>query len=121
MGNRGAKYAHINTRMSDHFLYVIASNELGPCKLGVSNDPPSRLKQLQTGHPEVLKLFHQEPASAENVKILERLLHRDINHLRKHGEWFNLSTEHAIAHVQFTLIHYDDTPELKEKVRQRKV
>lgn len=108
--------------MENHFLYVIASaSGIGPCKLGVSNNPEARLKQLQTGHPESLKLYHQEPASAENVKILERLLHRDINYLRKHGEWFNLTIEEAITHVRFTMIEYDDTPELKEKVRLRRV
>jgi hypothetical protein len=109
--------------MTDHYLYVIApaNHEAGPCKLGISHDPSARLQQLQTGHPELLKVYHQEPASAENVKILERLLHRDINYLRQRGEWFKLSVEDAITHVRFTLIQYDDTPDLKEKVRLRRV
>jgi hypothetical protein len=105
------------------FLYVIAAAEhqLGPVKLGLSNEPEKRLKQLQTGHPEFLKIYHQEEASDKNVKVLEKLLHRDINYRRQRGEWFNLSVAEAIDHVRFTLIHYGDETDLKEKVQQRRV
>lgn len=95
------------------FLYVIAASPAGPVKLGVSNDPERRLRQLQTGHAERLHLFHTEPVDSERSRLFERLLHRDINHHRQHGEWFRLTAEAAILHVQFTIIEYDLEPDLQ--------
>jgi len=103
------------------YLYVISSSKDGPCKLGLSENPEARLKQLQTGHPTLLQIYYQEPTTQNDVKALEHLLHRDINHLRQHGEWFKLSVEHAIAHVKFTIIRYADIENLTEKVRTGKI
>jgi hypothetical protein len=101
-----------------HFIYVIAESEAGPCKLGISNDPSKRVRQLQTGHVGQLRLWHAEPAEAAKVKSLERLLHRDLRHHRVRGEWFNLSVRDATLHIQFTMIAYDSVADLAEKVRR---
>lgn len=103
------------------FLYVIAGYREGPVKLGFSADPERRVKQLQTGHAEPLYLFHQEPIMADRARLYEGLLHRDIRHHRMRGEWYNLTVEQAIAHVQFTFIEYDLVDDLAEKVRRRRI
>jgi T5orf172 domain len=96
--------------MPDQFMYVIAANSEGPVKLGISADPDQRVRELQTGHPEPLKVLHREPVDTERVRLFERLLHRDNNHHRLHGEWFDLTVEQATAYVIFTLIEYDLVP-----------
>jgi hypothetical protein len=93
--------------MTLSYLYIIAANDQGPVKLGVSDNPGRRLKQLQTGHPQVLSIFHQEQVNAELAYFLERNLHKDIAHKRVRGEWFELSVKEAALHIQFTLIHYE--------------
>lgn len=89
------------------FLYVIAAREQGPTKLGISDDPARRLKQLQTGHPETLMIFHKEAVDAPLAYYLERNLHKSISHRRLRGEWFDLAVAEAISHIIFTLIHYE--------------
>jgi hypothetical protein len=88
-------------------MYVISARPEGPVKLGISADPDQRVRELQTGHPEPLKVLHREPVDLERVRLFERLLHRDNNHHRLHGEWFNLTVEQATAYVIFTIIQYD--------------
>lgn len=88
-------------------MYVIANNTDGPVKLGISHDPHSRTKQLQTGHVDKLEVFHQEPVDKSKIKIFERLLHRDNRHYRIRGEWFNMSVKDAICYIQYTIIRYD--------------
>jgi hypothetical protein len=92
--------------MSLSYLYIIAASEAGPVKLGVSDQPARRLKQLQTGHPQVLTIFHQEEVSADLVYFLEHNLHTDIRYKRLRGEWFSMTVAEAIGHVRFTLIHH---------------
>jgi hypothetical protein len=104
-------------------MYVIGPSEDGPVKLGISDDPDRRKAKLQTGHPTRLRVYHQEPIpdGKGKARLLERLLHRDIRHLRALNEWFNLTVEHAIAHIQFTLIQYGDVDNLAEKMRLHRI
>lgn len=86
------------------FLYIISASEQGPVKLGFSQDPAKRVKQLQTGSRETLKLFHTEEVDDARVKIAERALHRLVGHHRISGEWFNIPVEDAISEVVFIRI-----------------
>lgn len=88
------------------YLYVIAASPDGPVKLGYSDRPERRMRALQTGRPDRLSLYHQEPVSATQARRYEQRLHRDLNHIRTGGEWFAMTTEQAIAEVRFTLIEY---------------
>ncbi len=99
--------------MRDKFLYVIAAYPAGPVKLGLSGDPPRRLRQLQTGQAERLVLHHCEAVEAARGSLLERLLHRDVRHQRQLGEWFAMSVAEAISYVQFTIIQYALVDDLK--------
>lgn len=93
---------------ASHFLYVIAAETTGPVKIGISNDPDKRLRQLQTGHVASLSLHHAEPIAAHKVKTMERLLHRDMAHRRVRGEWFGMTVDEARRQIAFTIMRYDD-------------
>ena len=92
--------------MSQCFLYIIAENEHGPVKLGFSNDPFKRVKQLQTGSNVVLKIFHTQEIEFKDRIKLEKLLHKAIKHYKVHGEWFSLSVNDAKQEIDFVIIRY---------------
>jgi hypothetical protein len=104
-----------------HYIYVIAADSAGPVKLGISFDPDRRLRELQTASPVTLNIHHREPVNASLVKTLEKILHRDLAHHRRRGEWFGLSVEEAIKQVAFTMIRYADETDLVEKFRVRRI
>jgi hypothetical protein len=96
--------------MSNIYIISSAKHNLGPVKIGISDNPENRLKSLQTGFPEKLEIKYLEVLDErKKARKFEGLLHKDISHLRSHGEWFNLDVAAAILHVQFTIIHYDTT------------
>ena len=89
------------------FLYVIGGD--GPRqKIGFSKDVNRRLKSLQTGNPTVLKIHHTEPVPENRVRVLERKLHRELNHKRLKGEWFDLSPVEATQFLQYAIIRWLD-------------
>lgn len=100
------------------YVYVIASSDNGPVKIGVSNNPQKRLKTLQTGHPLELFLKHVEETS-EAFKI-ETILHNEYSIKGIRGEWFDMTVKAAIDYLKFTLIDndivewYDFDEELKK-------
>lgn len=105
-----------------HYVYVLASNPDGPVKIGISNDPDRRVRQLQTGHAEPLRVLHREPVGdAARAKAFETLIHRNVAHLRRRGEWFAMSGEQAVKQVLFAVMTYDDIDDLPGKVRRRLV
>ena len=113
----------INTEVKQQFIYVIAPEGTGasPCKIGISTNPDRRLRQLQTGFPHRLRVHHREAVDDDKARLLERLLHRDIGHLRQSGEWFDIAVDEAIGHVKFTVIHYHDEPDLRWKMMDRRI
>jgi len=90
-------------------------------KLGISKHPERRVHQLQTGHAERLRVYHQEAIASDRVRLFERLIHRDLGYLRHVGEWFNLTVEQAIAQIQFTIIQYSAVDNLREKMRLHRI
>jgi len=72
--------------MLSHTLYIIV-DESNRKKIGVTNDIDKRLKTLQTGNPEKLKVIWYEDGLLEPTK-LERHLHRQFASNRLNGEWF---------------------------------
>ena len=89
------------------YIYVIGP-VTGPQKIGISKDVNVRLKNLQTGNPEKLYIHHMEEINPKRVRILEKKIHRDLNHLKLKGEWFNITTDEAIQFVIFFKIRYED-------------
>lgn len=55
-----------------------------PIKIGVAKDVRARIRGLQTGNPELLRLLYVLPGDNE----LEWQLHRKLKGSRIQGEWF---------------------------------
>lgn len=56
-------------------------------KIGKSNNPEKRVKELQTGNAEKLEII----ATYDVPDHYERLLQKTFFRWRKRGEWFNVS------------------------------
>jgi hypothetical protein len=102
-----AKIPRLNSGVKSHYLYVIGASRSGPLKLGISVNPDRRVNELQTGHAARLQVYHQEPVAPEKARVFESLLHKNLNHRRTHGEWFDVTVEQAIADIIFVLIEHE--------------
>ncbi len=71
------------------FVYFVEAVGLARVKIGFSDDPPARLRQLATGSAVPLKLLAQTPGTV----ALEKQLHNRFGHLRIEGEWFHATRE----------------------------
>ena len=80
-------------------LYFVADNE-NPnydnlrVKIGISKHIEKRIRQLQTGSPQELKLMGQ--IKSKNDRDLEAELHKKYSANRLHGEWFLLSVSDVL-------------------------
>ena len=77
------------------FLYIIEQldefEEISSYKIGVSKNPQSRLRGLQTSNPNELKLiFAYETPDKGIAHFLERTCHEQFSPYRKKGEWFEV-------------------------------
>lgn len=91
--------------MNKSWIYIIGS-ESKPYKIGFSKTPEKRLKSLQTGFPQELKILHLEEINDDEVRNIEKCIHKENKLRRTHGEWFNLELNEAIAEVQYAIIRY---------------
>lgn len=66
-------------------LYLIQSDKTGSIKIGRSDHPQIRLKQLQTGAAFELKLL----AIIDGAGHLEKQIHKQLKEYRLQGEWFH--------------------------------
>ena len=58
-------------------------------KIGFALDPDQRIKEIQTGNPEKLRVLAKVEGGAE----LEREYHRRFSDQRRHGEWFFINSD----------------------------
>lgn len=80
------------------FIYLIQNLETSKYKIGISKNPNKRIKQLQTGSGEELKLIHTFETS--NARTIELTLHNIYLLQKTHGEWFNLSIVEEIKFLE---------------------
>ena len=75
--------------MSDGFVYFIQEEETGRIKIGFSENPFQRLKELQTGNSSKMTLIGQIEGGADE----ENNIHREFaeERIRENGEWFRPS------------------------------
>lgn len=66
-------------------IYAIQCGEGGPIKFGVAKNPAERLRELQTGCPERLRLL----VSVNIQHRCERIIHGWLREERVRGEWFS--------------------------------
>lgn len=66
------------------FVYIIQGDEGTPVKIGRAIDVRARLKGLQTGNPQELRVLAATPGAAYD----EAEFHRHLKFSRVRGEWF---------------------------------
>lgn len=77
-------------------VYVIVED--GGCsKIGIADNPRSRLNGLQTSHPRALTLVHTK--QADDARLVERVAHALLKGKRASGEWFHVTPEEAICAI----------------------
>tara|TARA_Y100000310_G_C20704089_1_gene833112 strand:- start:999 stop:1253 length:255 start_codon:yes stop_codon:yes gene_type:complete len=76
-------------------------------KFGVSCNPSKRVKQLQTGNPNLIRLLWQ--VEVEQAFEVEHVLHQYLKEYQKwvRGEWFWLSSGQVLKIAQTVLEHTD--------------
>ncbi|MBO4622301.1 MAG: GIY-YIG nuclease family protein [Bacilli bacterium] len=106
------------------YIYII-SNDLGYIKVGVSNNPERRVKQLQTGNEHKLTLLFKEEFNCTRKHLLsiEKDLHKQLRSMstRCVGEWFFLD-KYKMDSIKNTIIFYriryeDDTLAFRKPFR----
>jgi Meiotically up-regulated gene 113 len=102
--------------MQTSYIYVIGT-EQPPYKIGISKNPQRRLKNLQTGHPELLRIHSIKPTNCQETKLLETVIHRNLKHYKLKGEWFNINLKDALLEIDYALMKFQDDPLLKTFVK----
>jgi predicted GIY-YIG superfamily endonuclease len=86
------------------YVYAIGPTN-GPIKIGFTNNLEARLRAIQTGNPEPIKLHYSiEFDTEKEMRLAEKKLHETLRHLRKKGEWFDLSPQNAILELDYIKI-----------------
>lgn len=71
------------------YVYLIKNTEDSYYKIGVSNNPNKRIKELNTGNSSILELV--TVYETDIPYKIEKILHKRYSYLRKHNEWFDFS------------------------------
>jgi hypothetical protein len=79
-------------------LYLIWSRELDRYKIGISVDPESRLKELQTSSPSILEMIAFK--NVKDARNAEAALHKKYASANVTGEWFELSDQDVVDLVR---------------------
>src|SRR5205809_5992933 len=85
----------VRKKQKQNFLYVIQQNSPDQfCKVGVTDDPKSRIGDLQVGNPHDLKYLCLLPLPlSERRERYEDAAHHLLRKSHTGGEWFALTGE----------------------------
>lgn len=87
------------------YIYIIAIDEVGMVKVGISDNPQKRLSQLTTGSPFKMRIEHSFAApSRKAAEDIERGFHRVYADKRGNGEWFKMKPHAASLALSLSLI-----------------
>ena len=95
------------------YVYIIqsGSSKKSPVKIGMSDDPEKRLKQLQTGNPRILRIIISIKCnSRQHAFELEKTLHRMLERNNILNEWFFVKKKSLLE----TLNRFANNPELSQ-------
>ncbi|MFF4732862.1 GIY-YIG nuclease family protein [Streptomyces mirabilis] len=96
-------------------VYLIGSPDSPLVKIGWSDNPERRLRDLQSGSPVALQLL----AVYEGGHYVEAELHRRFADKRVHGEWFDLGPDPVAVVSPFVRVAHVDEAE-RAGLRQSK-
>lgn len=83
------------------FIYAIGTDSKQ--KIGVSSNVEKRLATLQTSNSETLNIQYCFEVDDDIAYRFEKYIHREQNHKRLRGEWFDISKEEIIN----TMTYYE--------------
>jgi hypothetical protein len=78
-------------------VYLIRGND-GRYKIGIAKNPQQRIRQLQTGNSDKLRLI--DAYQSENASKIESALHMQYSYGRTIGEWFDLSVSDEASFIK---------------------
>lgn len=95
------------------YVYIIQSgtSKKSPVKIGMSDDPEKRIKQLQTGNPRILRIIISIKCnSRQHAFELEKTLHRMLERNNILNEWFFVKKKSLLE----TINRFANNPELSQ-------
>ena len=79
-------------------VYIISTQEMLGCKIGVAKHPKARIGDLQVGCPLKLNLFWEK--KLPNWLAVEWRSHKILSEYNIRGEWFAIDEDHALKIVK---------------------
>jgi predicted GIY-YIG superfamily endonuclease len=87
----------------EYHVYLIQSLS-GPVKIGIASSPVKRVKELQVGNFEDIRLeFSFVCPNMEAAIAVEALLHERYSSFRVRGEWYSVDIETIVKDVRWAL------------------
>jgi hypothetical protein len=88
-------------------IYLFTDDNL--FKIGISENPNKRVKQLQTGNGSKLRIVKtfKNPSKIYNERLMERRLHFLLRQFKKTGEWFefrDMNKDQVISLIEKMLL-----------------
>lgn len=107
------------------YLYLIAAGN-HHVKIGISDNPNARLRELQTAHYERLTLMCTvQCKDRAGAFALERALHKWYAERRSSNEWFEIDPESVIDQIKlmalFASVVTIEPPDLQQLYEQAKI
>jgi len=108
----------VKKRVHKMFVYVMESDG-GFYKVGISNSPKTRKKELQTGNPCDIEIYdYYEVLPHFSSKDVESRIHKRLDAYRVGGEWFKMGFESA-TELLFAISAEQQTGALGRSNRKR--
>ncbi len=100
-----SRYTNKDRYTNESFVYVMTSGG-GMVKIGVSDIPEKRLRNLSTSHPFSLRITHKELVGTRTLAYaIEADAHGALSDFRGNGEWFHVSDDVAVGIVQVVVAY----------------
>ena len=109
---------HVRADEKCRFLYLFRNPFSNLCKIGVTNNPKTRLRQLTNSSGmeiQALIVLQLQPDVDEHPIVIEKFLHEHFSSKRTNGEWFSLSVRDILAISR--LIYEIDGDDIRDSIR----
>lgn len=91
------------------YVYVVQGDDDGPVKIGISDDPKRRFRQIQNSSGRSLVRTWVSHLIAY-PRSMEAQLHRKFSEHRLPGEWFNVEFDQAVHEARMLSLVFDGVP-----------
>lgn len=97
------------------YVYFIEASEVGRVKIGIADDPKSRLAILQIGSPCALRLAATiECPDRSRAKDIELTLHSLFAPISLRGEWFSADMDTVLSTLQAAVAYSRLSPVINQ-------